>query len=301
MQPLADDTAPHVEAQIITLLRAMPAWKKLELARDMNRMADTLALVGLRRRLPDASPETLAFRLAVQRLGAEAHPDTLALFQEVTFMPDMPADPLTIARRVGTLLDTLAIPYVVGGSVAAIVHGEYRMTRDLDVVIRLTARNTRRLAEALEPDFILRAADISDAIDMIGIARDDSTKRATFCAFDRASGFQVDFFLSSGRPFERSQFSRAIVVPLPGELGEILRVASAEDTVLAKLEWFRITPSDRQWRDIQAILRVQGDALDDGYLQHWANQLGVADLLAWALRGEHPPALGGDPHQQRMF
>jgi hypothetical protein len=70
---------------------------------------------------------------------------------------------------------------------------------------------------------------------------------------------------------------------------------------LAKLQWFQITPSDRQWRDIQTILRVQGEAVDVGYLQHWAAELGVADLLAWAQRGEAPPAPGDNPQQQRMF
>jgi hypothetical protein len=70
--------------------------------------------------------------------------------------------------------------------------------------------------------------------------------------------------------------------------------------ILAKLERYRMIPSDQQWRDIQAILRVQGNALDTAYLQRWAGELGVANLLRWAQRGERPPAAGEDP-RQRMF
>jgi hypothetical protein len=37
-------------------------------------------------------------------------------------------------------------------------------------------------------------------------------------------------------------------------------------------------------------------------IDRWTTaELGVADLLAWALRGEAPPAPGDNPQQQRMF
>ncbi len=58
-------------------------------------------------------------------------------------------------------------------------------------------------------------------------------------------------------------------------------VKSAEDTVLRKLEWYRIGRgvSDRQWNDILGVLRVQGASLDTDYLEYWAAELEVADLL----------------------
>jgi hypothetical protein len=62
-------------------------------------------------------------------------------------------------------------------------------------------------------------------------------------------------------------------------------VASAEDTILAKLEWYRKGDevSDRQWRDIQGVLKAQSDRLDLAYLRRWALQLNVDDLLERAL------------------
>jgi hypothetical protein len=95
--------------------------------------------------------------------------------------------------------------------------------------------------------------------------------------------------LSSGHPFEVAQFQRVEVICIPGDSGGSLRVASAEDTVLAKLEWYKLAPSDRQWRDVQAILR------------QWAAELAISDLLEYALKGQQPPRPGDDPRQQRLF
>jgi hypothetical protein len=58
-------------------------------------------------------------------------------------------------------------------------------------------------------------------------------------------------------------------------------VASAEDTILRKLEWYRARgeTSERQWNDLRGVLRVSGDMLDRDYLRTWAKYLKVDDLL----------------------
>jgi hypothetical protein len=212
-----------------------------------------------------------------------------------------PVDPLALALRVGATLDAHAIPYLIVGSVAAVVHGEYCMTRALDVVLNLAPAAVRGLVDALREEFTFLPSDITDALLRLPEARADATQRASFCAYDKATGFQLDVYLASGRPFEVAQFQRAQVVDIPGEPGGALRVASAEDTVLAKLEWYALAPSDRQWRDVQAIIRVQGDAIDQAYLRQWADALGLTDLLGWALKSEQPPQRGDEPRQQRLF
>jgi hypothetical protein len=72
-----------------------------------------------------------------------------------------------------------------------------------------------------------------------------------------------------------------------------VRIASAEDAVLTKLEWFHMggRSSGRQWNDILGILRRQDAALDLSYLHQWADTLGVQDLLEQALldAGLNPP------------
>lgn len=139
--------------------------------------------------------------------------------------------------------------------------------------------------DALREEFLFLPSDINDALLRLPEVRANVQQRASFCAYGRATGFQIDFYLSSGRPFEVAQFQRAQLLDFSGEPGDQLRVASAEDTVLAKLEWYTLAPSDRQWRDVQAILQVQDQALDQAYMGRWADLLGLADLLEWALKG----------------
>lgn len=297
---LTTDTPSHIEAEIIVTLRSLAPAQKLALACAMNNMADRLALAGIQRRRPGAAMHELGYALALQRLAPEQRSHGAALLEELTIMPT-PVDPLAIALRVGATLDAQAIPYVIVGSVAAVVHGEYRMTRDLDVVLNLVPAAMNGLVDALGESFTFLPADITDALLRIPAARSDWTQRASFCAYDKTTGFQIDVYLSSGRPFEVVQFQRAHVLDIPGEPGGILRVASAEDTVLAKLEWYRLAPSDRQWRDVQAILRVQDDALDWAYMRRWATNLELEELLGWALKGESPPQPGDELRQQRLF
>ncbi len=298
--PLADDTPLHIEAEIITLLRTLSPVRKLELARAMNRMADRLALAGIQRRSPGADPHELGFRLALQRLTPDQREHGATLLQGVLLMP-IPVDPLALALRIGGLLEAQSIPYLVVGSVAAVVHGEYRTTRDIDLVLNLAPADRHALIDALREEFAFLPSDISDALRWLSEARANVQQRASFCAYDKATGFQIDFYLSSGRPFEVAQFQRAQLLDFSGEPGGLLRVASAEDTILAKLEWYMLAPSDRQWRDVQAILRVQDQALDVAYLHQWAGLLGLADLLEWALQGRPPSRPGDTPHQQRLF
>jgi hypothetical protein len=65
-------------------------------------------------------------------------------------------------------------------------------------------------------------------------------------------------------------------------------VKTAEDTLLRKLEWYRLggEVSDRQWSDVVGIVRTQAERLDGEYLRQWARVLEVDDLLTRALGGD---------------
>jgi hypothetical protein len=87
------------------------------------------------------------------------------------------------------------------------------------------------------------------------------------------------------RPFVKEQLSRARRQILAIEPQAEAMVATAEDTLLAKLDWYRMggEVSERQWRDVLGILEVQAGSLDLDYLRKWAKQLRVGDLLERAL------------------
>jgi hypothetical protein len=80
---------------------------------------------------------------------------------------------------------------------------------------------------------------------------------------------------------------------------------SPEDIILIKLDWYRLANGvlDRQWADVQSVIATQGNALDTTYMQHWATQLDIRDLLDAALRGAAPPRVippGDDSQQIRL-
>ena len=67
---------------------------------------------------------------------------------------------------------------------------------------------------------------------------------------------------------------------------ELIHVAMVEDSVLAKLEWFRLTDetSQRQWDDVSRLVQLHSGSLDVGYLCTMAESIGVRDLLDRLLR-----------------
>jgi hypothetical protein len=177
------------------------------------------------------------------------------------------ADPVTLGRIVA-LLDGAGIPYMVTGSVASSHHGLPRMTHDADVVVDLEAGSLERLLKALQ------ATDLYVGVDT---ARDALRARRQFNVIDPASGFKIDLIVLKDRPFSRVEFERR----RPARLTQSLTatVASAEDSILSKLEWSRKAgESAQQLADAAGVVRMSAGALDVAYIERWAAELGVLDL-----------------------
>lgn len=187
-----------------------------------------------------------------------------------------------VARRVAEVFEQLGIRYCIGGSIASGIHGEYRATNDADLVADILPQHIAPLVRALEGEFYI------DADMMAGALR----ARSSFNLIHLATAYKVDVYVPKRRPFDRAQIERSRSQPIPLADGAIWQapVASAEDTVLAKLDWYRQGDevSDRQWRDILYVLRIQAGRLDLSYLRGAATSLAVADLLERALAAAGP-------------
>jgi hypothetical protein len=172
-------------------------------------------------------------------------------------------------------LRALGVRHFVGGSIASSAHGVARASIDADVVAELRPPHVDRLVSSLRGPYYVPEARVRDAV----------LRRASFNLVHLESMLKVDVFVSRDRPFDRRAMERA--QPAPSETaGEgPLTLASAEDIVLAKLEWFRRggEVSERQWTDVLGVLRASGPSLDRRYLEDGARELGVADLLARAV------------------
>ncbi len=115
---------------------------------------------------------------------------------------------------------------------------------------------------------------------------EDAIRRsASFNVIHLETAFKVDVFVARARPFDRAQLSRRQRYQVSEEPERHAYLASPEDTILAKLEWYRMggESSLRQWRDVLGVLRVQSGRLDVDHLRHMAATLDVTDLLDRAL------------------
>ena len=165
------------------------------------------------------------------------------------------------------MLDEAGIPYMVVGSYASAFHGEPRMTQDIDMVVDPDSESIKLLVDRIDRDRFY-----------VGNAEEAFRSRSMFNLIEPSTGWKVDFVVRKDRPFSKQEFKRRVLTQIAGV--EVY-VATAEDTMLAKLEWGAASGSDRQMDDVVAIAASQEVDLD--YLREWASRLGVARDLEVAL------------------
>jgi hypothetical protein len=181
--------------------------------------------------------------------------------------------PADAFARLLEVLDRMEIPYLVGGSVASSIHGITRPTMDADIVAAMKADHVDEFVSLLKDDFYADGPTIRDAL----------ARGRSFNLIHYATTFKIDIFPVREDPYSRISFSRRRFEqsksfgPEPIECA----VATAEDTVLRKLEWYRAggETSERQWNDLRGVLKVSGAQLDRDYMHQWAQYLKIDDLL----------------------
>jgi hypothetical protein len=166
-------------------------------------------------------------------------------------------------RRVLKALESAGVPYMLTGSFASSFHGAPRTTQDVDIVIAPTLGSLQRLVSEFpeEQYYVSREA----ALQAYGA-------ESLFNVIDMDSGWKIDFIVRKSRPFSVEEFGRRREAEL---LGTTMYIASAEDVILSKLEWAKMTGSERQIADVTGILRTQGTDVDVEYVKRWVAGLGL--------------------------
>ncbi len=174
--------------------------------------------------------------------------------------------PDAILRRVVEECESLGLPYFITDSVASMFYGESRSTSDIDVVVAIdVARITEFCGSFPEPTYYVS----------VDAARAAAAGAGQFNIIEPAQGVKADIIIPRPSPHHEAMLRRAKRVEVVAGLGAML--ASAEDVILSKRVFFREGGSDKHVRDIASMLRVQGDAIDLGYVNRWAARLGVAN------------------------
>jgi hypothetical protein len=177
-----------------------------------------------------------------------------------------------VLRRITAALDRAGIAYMLTGSFAGAHYGVPRSTQDIDLVIAANPGELRTFVQSLPNGEYY--ADLNAALEA-------HSRESLFNVIDLATGWKIDLIIRKSRAFSREEFSRRQLVNVQGIP---LFVASAEDVVIAKLEWSRLGQSQRQIEDVAAILRLRGESLDRSYLEKWASELNLNEELSDAAR-----------------
>jgi hypothetical protein len=181
-------------------------------------------------------------------------------------------DPLSLASMIANRLESLGINYYIGGSLVSSLLGESRYSEDLDLVIEVAPYQSSDLIQALENEFYISEIAVEDAL---------YGRCTSFNIISLASSEKIDLFIARTDPFSRSKMARRIKYSLSNRTSVWL--CSAEDIILQKLLWGKASRSEKQWRDVLGVLKVQCETLDYSYLTDWADELGLLDSLTQAL------------------
>ena len=188
----------------------------------------------------------------------------------------MASEQWLVIEKVIQVFDALGVPYYIGGSVASGRYGLPRMTRDVDFIAALHENQAAAFVNALQSEFY---------VDDLAVRRAIRSQRS-FNLIHLATIWKVDIFIPADTPWASVKMERRAWHALDDTTDAPQAfLSSAEDVVLQKLFWYQKGGglSDQQWRDVQGVLRVQDKLLDQAYLQHWAQALGLRELLSRAL------------------
>ena len=178
---------------------------------------------------------------------------------------------MSVLSLVTATLENAGIRYVLVGSFASSIHGMYRATADIDILAEIKIEQVHPLFEALRDSFYLDEPTMRNAVNQGG----------SFNAIHFNSVFKVDFFTWRSDEFALAQLDRRELRRISLESPESVYVATVEDTILAKLRWYRAgqEASNTQWTDVTGMIGTPHTNIDLQYLHTWSNRLGLTDLL----------------------
>ncbi|MEO1404247.1 MAG: hypothetical protein AAFV72_23760 [Cyanobacteria bacterium J06635_1] len=254
----AEDTSVEADRYLFQRLAEHSNAHRMAMGAKLTRGAKRLSLMGLSHRFNHLSETALAQKVAQAWLGDRWPAGFELKGTPMTWIQDS----IELAQQLHPIFEGLGIVYYVTGGVAATTYGEPRTTLDLDLVMKVSGTALYPLVEALEAaNFYVPGVEdaISGRVKTLQITHQETIARA-------------DLMIASGEEWDAVKFARR-------QLISGIYLASPEDVVLTKLRWRQQSSSEKQWRDVLGILKVQGAGLNFDYLNQWANHLGLTDDL----------------------
>ena len=185
------------------------------------------------------------------------------------------AEPVKITRLIAGIFEQLHIPYYVVGSLASSFYGIPRTTADADLIADIELKQVGPLSQKLKEEFYADEDRIQKAV----------RENSSFNVIHLVTMFKIDVFILKSDPLSKTEMDRRIRYQVTEEKGEELYLASAEDIILSKLEWYKSGGfvSDRQWTDVLGVIQVCSDNLNYEYLMNTAEKKKMTELVNKAL------------------
>lgn len=271
-QPQSRDTHPEIDKFLMQSFRRMPICKKAYLVNEATKGIWQCSLIGIRNQYPNITTEQVQFQLAIRWLGKEVA-EKILIHNRGQLVE---ANTIKLALKMVDIFDSLKIPYLIGGSVASSILGEPRATLDVDMVADLQLSQVQPLVTIMTGEFYIDEVMVKEAIE----------NKSSFNVIHLESMQKIDIFVLSDRPLAQLEMQRRQQLLITENPEKFAWLPSSEDIVLQKLIWYRLGGeiSDRQWRDVLGVLKVQADKLDLDYLFQWAETLNLTELMTKALQ-----------------
>lgn len=183
-------------------------------------------------------------------------------------------------RTLIQLLELQRLTYAIGGSAAAMIYSEPRMTNDIDLMIQVTTDQMAHFVESVEK--------LKIYIDPLETIYEFNLRsRLPICIVDGLNGTKADVYVAQPNSLDFFAIRRRRRLMMYTNPNLEAWFLAPEDIILYKLDYFRQSEgvSQKHPIDIVKILAVLGNKLDLNYLNEWADKLGVKAIWQ-ALRDE---------------
>ncbi|HEX4936431.1 MAG TPA: hypothetical protein VFV33_24790 [Gemmatimonadaceae bacterium] len=170
-------------------------------------------------------------------------------------------------------LNRAGIEYMVTGGVASVIYGHPRLTLDVDLVLRLDARDIEHFAALWpEADFYCPPLDV---------LRVEGAREAHghFDVVHHETGMRADIDLAGTDELQRWALQHRRVVMIEGEA---VQLAPIEYVIAYKLRYAHAGGSDRHLRDVARMLQLNEGGFDRSVLESWIDRMGLRNEWARA-------------------
>jgi len=181
-------------------------------------------------------------------------------------------DEIKLLKEVCSKLEDADIEYMITGSIALAFYSTPRMTRDIDIIIKVSQDDIQKIISLFKADFYISETAVKEAL----------ANSSMFNIIHNETVMKIDFIVRKNSEYRIKEFSRRQKIAIGDNL---ISVVTPEDLVLSKLAWAQQSKSEMQLRDVRNIF-ANGKNIDYDYIKEWNQKLQLEDLLTEVTKNE---------------